>query len=144
MKSEKTFVKGIAGMLAMIVCGMAPSVFAADGYANVGGTTTGGGSGPTVTVTTLAQLTANAQDDVARNIRVSGTINLGSVNFRVGSNKTITGVGANSGFVGDLQVRQENNVILQNLNFSNPNSQGDADGLTLYGATHIWVTHCTF
>src|SRR5262245_40531980 len=99
MKTPKMLVKGSLGVLALLVLGLVNSASGADGYANVGGTTTGGGSGPTVTVTTLAQLTANAQDDVARNIRVSGTINLGSSNFRVGSNKTITGVGANSGFI---------------------------------------------
>jgi pectate lyase len=138
------FVKGIAGGLAILVVGSVNPVMGADGYANVGGTTTGGGSGSTVTVTTLAQLTSAASDDTARNVLVSGTINLGSSNFRVGSNKTITGVGANSGFVGDLICRLENNIILQNLKFTNPNSLGDADGLTIYGSTHVFVTHCTF
>ena len=141
MSTNKT-TQWIASLLAFVA--FVQSSSAADGYANVGGTTTGGGSGPTVTVTTLAQLTSAASDDVARNVRVSGTINLGSSNFRVGSNKTITGVGANSGFVGDLICRLENNIILQNLNFSNPNSLGDADGLTIYGSTHVFVTHCTF
>jgi len=144
MKTQKLFVKGSLGALAAFVLGLANSACGADGYANVGGTTTGGGSGPTVTVTTLAQLTSAAQDDVARNVRVSGTINLGSSNFRVGSNKTITGVGANSGFTGNLQCRNENNIILQNLRFTNPNSVGDGDGLTIYHSTHVFVTHCTF
>lgn len=130
--------------IAVLASIVSPAVFAADGYANVGGTTTGGSGGPTVTVTTLAQLTAAASDDTARIVNVSGTINLGSSNFRVGSNKTIIGVGANSGFVGDLICRLEKNIILQNLKFTNPSSLGDGDGLTLYGSNHVFVTHCTF
>ncbi|HEX2853189.1 MAG TPA: hypothetical protein VHO24_08125 [Opitutaceae bacterium] len=121
-----------------------PIASAADGYANVGRTTTGGAGGPTVTVTTLAQLTSSASDDTARIVRVSGTINLGSSNFRVGSNKTIIGVGANSGFSGNLICRLEANIILQNLRFTNPSSVGDGDGLTLYGSKNVFVTNCTF
>lgn len=143
MKTEKTFVKGIAGLLAIVVSGLTPSAFGADGYANVNGTTTGG-SGTPVVCTTLAQLTAAAQDDVSRVVHIQGTINLGTSNFRVGSNKSIIGLGANSGFVGNLQCRLENNIVLQNLNFSNPSSVGDGDGLTIYGSTHVWVDNCTF
>jgi pectate lyase len=130
-------------VLALAITGFSPSVFAADGYANVGGTTTGG-SGTPVVCTTLAQLTAAASDDVSRVVHISGTINLGSTNFRVGSNKTILGLGANSGFSGNLICRFEKNIVLQNLNFTNPNSVADGDGLTLYGSTNVWVTHCTF
>jgi pectate lyase len=144
MKTHALLVKGTVSVLASLAFALLHSASGADGYANVGGTTTGG-SGTPVTVTTLAQLTAAAQDDVSRVVRVSGTINLGTAsNFRVGSNKTIIGVGSGSGFIGDLQVRQENNVILTNLNFTNPNTVADGDGLTLYGATHIWVVHCRF
>ena len=130
-------------VLALVAVGLTRSVFAADGYANVGGTTTGG-SGTAVTCTTLAQLTAAASDDVSRVVNISGTINLGSSNFRVGSNKTIVGVGANSGFIGDLICRLENNIVLRNLKFTNSSSAGDGDGLTIYGSTHVWVTNCTF
>ena len=130
-------------VLALVAIGLARSAFAADGYANVGGTTTGG-SGTPVVCTSLAQLTAAASDDVSRVVHISGTINLGSSNFRVGSNKTIVGLGSGSGFVGDLICRLENNIVLQNLKFTNPSSAGDGDGLTIYGSTHVWVTHCTF
>lgn len=133
-----------AGLCAVALSLIAPFASAADGYANVGGTTTGGAGGATVTVTTLAQLTSAASDDTARIVRVSGTINLGSSNFRVGSNKTLIGVGSGSGFVGDLICRLERNIIIQNLKFTNPSSAGDGDGLTLYGSNHVFVTHCTF
>jgi len=141
MKTPKILLRIV--VLALAITGLSQSVFAADGYANVGGTTTGG-SGTPVVCTTLAQLTAAASDDVSRVVHISGTINLGSSNFRVGSNKTILGLGANSGFSGNLICRFEKNIVLQNLNFTNPNSVGDGDGLTLYGSTNVWVTHCTF
>ena len=131
-------------VLAVAALGLTPSVLAADGYANVGGTTTGGGSSAAVTCTTLAQLTSAASDDVSRVVRISGMINLGTSNFRVGSNKTIIGVGASSGFIGNLICRFERNIVLQNLNFTNPNKAGDGDGLTLYGSTNVWVTRSTF
>jgi pectate lyase len=89
-------------------------------------------------------LTAAIGDDVCRLVHVQGTINLGSSSVRFGSNKTIVGLGSESGFIGNLKGVDENNVILQNLNFTNPNSVGDGDGLTLDGCTHIWVDHCSF
>src|SRR5262245_43655935 len=143
MKTHNLSVRGIAGALALLACGLAPTAFGADGFANVGGTTTGG-SGTPVVVDTLAELTAAIGDDVSRVVQVSGTINLGTSNVRFGSNKTITGIGANSGFIGDLKCVGANNVIIQNLNFSNPNTVGDGDGLTIQVGTHIWVDHCSF
>ena len=111
------------------------------GYA---GTVTGGSGGPTVTVTTLAQLTAAIGDDAARIVNVSGTINLGSSSVRFGSNKTIQGVGTTSGFIGNLKAVSKTNVILRQLNFTNPSSVGDGDGLTLQICTRTWVDHCSF
>lgn len=134
-----------AGLCAFALAFVTPfTALAADGYANVGRTTTGGAGGPSVTVTTLAALTAAARDDVARVVNVSGTINLGTENFRVGSNKTIQGVGANSGFIGNIKGVDESNIIIQRLNFTNPNSVADGDGLTLDGCTNVWVDHCSF
>lgn len=120
-------------------------VAAADGFANANGTTTtGGAGGPTVTVSDLAALTAAIGDDVPRIVQVSGTINLGSSNVRFGSNKTIIGVGTNSGFIGNLKCVGKSNVIIQRLNFTNPNAVGDGDGLTIQLSTNIWVDHCSF
>jgi pectate lyase len=122
-----------------------PSVFAAaGGWADVGATTTGGAGGPTVTVRTLTELNAAIVDDLPRIVQVDGTINLGTSNVRFGSNKTIVGVGTNSGFVGNLKCVSENNVIIQNLNFTNPNTVGDGDGISIETSTHIWVDHCSF
>src|SRR5262245_34820834 len=91
---------GSFGAVAALIVGMTQSTFGADGFANVSGTTTGG-SGTPVVVTTLDQLNAAIADDLPRVVQVQGTINLGSSNVRFGSNKTITGVGANSGFIGN-------------------------------------------
>jgi pectate lyase len=53
-------------------------------------------------------------------VLVQGTINLGSSNVRVRDNKTIIGLGTNATLVGDLKVFRNNNVILRNLTFTNP------------------------
>lgn len=143
-RSRFSLTRTLLSLAALALAGLGSSLHAADGYANVNGTTTGGAGGPTVTVTTLAQLTAAIADNSPRIVNVQGTINLGSSNVRFGSNKTIHGVGTNSGFIGDLKSVGVNNVILDHLNFTNPNSVGDGDGLTLQVSTHIWVDHCTF
>lgn len=117
---------------------------AADGFATSGGSVTGGAGGPSVTVSTLADLSAAIGDDVPRIVNVSGTINLGTSNVRFGSNKTIVGVGASSGFIGNLKGVSVTNVIIQHLNFTNPNVVGDGDGLSLETCTRVWVDHCSF
>jgi pectate lyase len=115
-----------------------------NGFATYGGSVTGGAAGPTVTVTTLAEFNTYATAAGPYVIQVSGTINLGSSNVRFGSNKTIRGVGSNSGFIGNLKGVGETNVIIQNLNFTNPNKVGDGDGISLEGCTRIWIDHCSF
>jgi len=119
-------------------------VTAQGGWAFYGGSVTGGAGGSTITVISLAELTAAIADDVPRIVNVSGTINLGNSNARFGSNKTIQGVGTNSGFIGNLKGVSVNNVIIQRLNFTNPNVVGDGDGLSLEGCTRIWIDHCSF
>lgn len=128
-----------------LACLLAPVAgFAADGYANVSGTTTGGAGGTTVTVTNLTDFNLYAREAGSHVIQVQGTINLGSSNVRIGSNKTIIGLGTGSGFVGNLKAVDETNIVIQNLNFTNPSSVGDGDGLTLDGCNHVWVTKCSF
>jgi pectate lyase len=144
MKTPQTSIKMTVSTLTVILCGLARSAFGVDGWATQGGTTTGGAGGSTVTVSTLSAFSSAVTGTTARIINVSGTINLGSSNFQIGSNKTINGVGANSGFIGDLFAKSQKNLILQNLNFTNPSGVGDADGLTLQKTNHYFVTHCTF
>lgn len=140
-RPSRTF-RALAGTAFLAL--LAPALQAADGWATQGGGTTGGAGGPTVTVSTLSAFQTAVGDNTARIVQVSGTINLGSSNVRFGSNKTIIGLGANSGFVGDLKGYQISNVILQNLKFSNPSTVGDGDGLTLQQVTRFFVTKCTF
>lgn len=134
------------------------------GYGRTG--TNGGSGGPTVTVSTFAQLSAAVADDAPRIVRVSGTITGDGTNMvDVGSNKTIIGVGTNatiSGFGldvngwgpdevawgGDLCDPAEKdsfthvqNVIIRNLSFRN--STDDSVNVQCY-SHHVWVDHNTF
>ncbi|KAG9093696.1 hypothetical protein FRC07_011425, partial [Ceratobasidium sp. 392] len=111
--------------------------------ANIGyaaqGATTGGVGGPTVTVSTLAALTAAVADDTAKIVVVSGTIT-GNTVVKVGSNKSILGKsGASLAGVG-LRVIKKNNVIIRNLKISKVlASAGDA--IAIQEASKVWVDH---
>ncbi len=112
---------------------------AADGY---GRNTTGGGSGASVTATTAAQLRTYAESSTAYNITVSGTIDVTSASVRVKSNKTIKGANTSATIKGclDLGSGGVNNVIIQNLNITNPGG----DGVTCWGATNVYCTKVNF
>ncbi|MEV0622413.1 pectate lyase [Nonomuraea sp. NPDC050404] len=128
--------------------------------------TNGGAGGPTVTVSTYAQLAAAVADDVPRIVRVSGTINdNGDDMLDVGSNKTIIGVGTNAtinGFGLDVngwgpaevawggdvcdpaekdRFTHVQNVIIRNLTFTN--SADDSVNVQCY-SHHVWIDHNTF
>jgi pectate lyase len=128
--------------------------------------TNGGSGGPTVTVSTYAQLAAAVADDAPRIVKVSGTISgSGAAMLDVGSNKTIIGVGGNatiSGFGldvngwgpeevawgGDLCDPAEkdgfarvHNVIIRNLSFRS--SADDSINVQCY-SHHVWIDHNTF
>ncbi|MFC6020896.1 polysaccharide lyase family 1 protein [Plantactinospora solaniradicis] len=134
------------------------------GYDRTG--TNGGTGGPTVTVSTYAQLAAAVADDAPRIVRVSGTISgSGDDMLDVGSNKTVIGVGSNatiSGFGldvngwgpdevawgGDLcdpaerdRFTRTQNVIIRNLSFRN--SPDDSVNVQCY-SHHVWIDHNTF
>ena len=130
--------------LAMLTVISTPTVGTPEGYATLDGNTTVGTGGETVTANNLADFTAYVGDDIPRVVLVQGTINLGSSNVRVRDKKTILGVGTNATLVGDLKVYGNNNVIIQNLIFTNPSGVGDGDGLSLQDCRNIWVDHCTF
>ncbi|MBN1866497.1 hypothetical protein JW916_04305 [Candidatus Sumerlaeota bacterium] len=117
----------------------------ADGYigwATLGGGTTGGEGGTTVTVTNKAEFITAVSDDVPRIVQVVGAIH-GDYNIpNVGSNKTILGIGYDARIVGfSVKVTDLDNVIVRNLTFVGGMPQ---DGLICRRATHIWVDHCTF
>lgn len=125
--------------------------------------TNGGVGGPTVTVSTYAALVAAVGDDTPRIVLVSGTITGPGPMVRVGSNKTIQGIGSTgtisgfgfnvSGFVqtsalGDsCDANEKNmfthtrNVIIRNLSFRN--SADDSVTVQCY-STHVWIDHNNF
>jgi pectate lyase len=121
----------------------------ADGFASVNalgqnGTTRGAG-GPTVTVTTAAELA----DFVGRAgpfiIRVAGRIQVSDM-LTVVANKTIIGVGSTAEITGGgLQLgsttRPGNNVIIRNIRFTN--ASDDSVSVT-NAAHHVWVDHNDF
>nr|MDT0659292.1 polysaccharide lyase family 1 protein [Micromonospora sp. DSM 115978] len=112
------------------------------GWATQAGGTTGGGSGPTVTVSSFADLRTQAQAAGARTILVNGMLS-GSGTIEITANKTIRGVGANSGISGttlNIEDMHPANVIIQNLNIR---GVVGGDAIQIENATHIWIDHNT-
>ncbi|MCG5470726.1 right-handed parallel beta-helix repeat-containing protein [Micromonospora sp. LAH09] len=136
-----------------------PGPNVADGWASVDAWgqngTTGGAGGPTVTVTTAAQFIAEAASAGPKIIQVSGLISLPGPMHEVTSDKTIVGLGANSGFTGgglNIGLPIDNavtsppanavhNVIVRNLNFRNWSD--DAMNVQMF-SHHIWIDHNTW
>ena len=108
------------------------------GYATQGGGTTGGAGGSTVTVTTAAALTTAGKSSSTEIIKVSGIISL-SGQIDITSNKSVIGVGSNSGLTGGgLRVKNSSNVIIQNLKIS---KAVGTDAITVQTSTRVWIDH---
>ncbi|WP_282939946.1 polysaccharide lyase family 1 protein [Paenibacillus sp. RC67] len=108
------------------------------GYANVNGTTTGGAGGTTVTVTNLTDFKTYASSSSKYIIKVNGNFSL-SGQVDVKSNKTILGVGSNSGFTGGgLRVKGSSNVIIKNLKIA---KAVGTDAISIDSSDHIWIDH---
>src|SRR4051794_20406590 len=116
---------------------------AVHGYATINGTTTGGAGGPTVTVTTLAAFRSAAGSPTRQTVRVNGHFTSSGDGIRVASNKTIVGVGANSGLTGvGLQLHGVSNVIIQNLKINKVlATSGDGDSIHVDASNHVWIDH---
>ncbi|ATC63731.1 hypothetical protein CMV30_07065 [Nibricoccus aquaticus] len=111
-----------------------------DGYA--ASVTGGGTAGVAVNATTAADFRTYAEDTTARTITVSGTLNLGATKVAVKSNKTIQGIDGNATLIGNLELASGvSNVVIRGLNITNPTA--GADGISLVGATNVYITHCT-
>jgi pectate lyase len=125
------------------VSGESAGTFAAElvGWATQNGGTTGGVGGETVRVSDVAAFADAVSGTDARVVEVSGTLALPGMT-RVGSNKTILGVGADATITGGgLSLRRSTNVIIQNLNFDD----WADDAINIEdGSTNIWVDHNTF
>ncbi|MDW5325447.1 polysaccharide lyase family 1 protein [Plantactinospora sp. KLBMP9567] len=113
--------------------------------------TTGGAGGPTVTVSNATDLLTAISQPGPLNIRVNGMIALPGPMHDVMSDKTIVGVGANSGITGGglnigLPVSDAtsppanaiHNVIVRNLNFRN--TVDDAINVQMF-SHHVWIDH---
>src|SRR5690242_8354887 len=112
------------------------------GFATVNGTTTGGSGGGTVTVTSLSALISAVSGSTTQTVRVSGNFTC-SDDVRVASNKTVLGVGANSGLTGcGLNMKGVNNVIVQNMKIAKVEaSHGNGDAIHIESSTHLWIDH---
>ncbi|WP_202919017.1 pectate lyase family protein [Saccharothrix deserti] len=112
------------------------------GWATQAGGTTGGAGGSTVTVSSWADLRTQAQASGARTILVNGMLS-GSGTIEVSANKTIRGVGANSGISGttlNIEDMTPANVIIQNMNIRGVPGN---DAIQVESATHVWIDHNT-
>lgn len=120
-----------------------PFARAQDGFAH---DVTGGQGGKSVVARNPDEFRAFATSPDSLIISVEGMLPIGTVN--VASNKTIVGLGPNSGFKGTLSIAGgASNVILQNLNFTNPmnkKGKGGGDGVSVYGGRRVWINQCTF
>jgi pectate lyase len=129
-------------VLSLIAFAFPPMASAApaDPLVGFGAGTTGGQGGSTVTVTTLSAFQSAVSGSTARIVRVSGVITISSVVY-IGSNKSIIGVGSNSGFTGSgLEVKSNSNVIFQNLVISFAKGQA---AIRIWGSNHVWIDHNT-
>ncbi|KAI6362071.1 hypothetical protein MCOR25_006306 [Pyricularia grisea] len=115
-----------------------------EGFAHTNplGPTTGGASGPTVTVTTAAALQSAVAGTEPRVVVVQGRIELPS-RLKVGSNKSVVGHADASAHItgAGLDVYNGDNVVLQNLKIS---FILDNDSITIRNSTRVWVDHNEF
>ncbi|MEV0730506.1 pectate lyase [Polymorphospora sp. NPDC050346] len=119
-----------------------PSPSGIIGWATQAGGTTGGAGGPTVTVSTFADFRTQAQTEGTRTILVNGMLT-GSGTVEITANKTIRGVGANSGISGTtlaIEDMSPANVIIQNMNIRGVPGR---DAIGIESATHVWIDHNT-
>jgi pectate lyase len=95
-----------------------------------------------VTVTSLAALTSAVSGNSAAIVRVSGLFSC-SEDVRVGSNKSVLGVGSGSGLTGcGLNMKGVSNVIVRNMNISKVLAgNGNGDAIHVESSTRLWFDH---
>jgi pectate lyase len=106
--------------------------------------TNGGAGGSSITVTTASAFRSAAESSTRQIITVSGNLNMGSSQVNVKSNKTIIGANSSSGIIGCLRLSGVSNVIIQNLNITNPSGAGTGDGIEVSGSTKVFIHKITF
>ena len=122
--------------------GAAPAAAPIDQLVGFGAGTTGGAGGSTITVTTLTALTSAVSGSTAKIVKISGTIS-GAGDVKVGSNKTILGIGSSSVLNGlGLDLKGVSNVIIRNLTIRYVTaSSGTGDAIHIEKSTKVWVDH---
>lgn len=139
--------KRSAGLIAVLwLCLTSNSFAAADGWAGMNGGTTGGEGGTVVTVDNFADLEYYAESGTTPCIiQVSGTIDIGTGNLAISANKTLIGIGENPTLKGNVGFsNREGNIILENLNVTNPYAGSSYDGISLkQDIYNVLVTKCT-
>lgn len=114
-------------------------VRAADGFANVNGTVTGGAAGPTVYVASQADLQKYSDVDPAYTIHITKSFSLTGMDTHIRSNKTVIGDGGVVLTGGGLYLYRSSNVIIKNLTITNSSE----DDIGIHYSDHIWIDHCT-
>ena len=121
--------------------------FSMTGWASVGQGTTGGAGGAVVTVSTPEGLVSHLGRPEPLQIRVQGTIDLGTPfsgfkedgSYMVGSNKSIIGIGSDAEIRnGEFRLSGVSNVVIRNLTFVG--APDTAIAIT-NGANRIWIDH---
>ena len=112
------------------------------GWATQNGGTTGGAGGGTVTVSDPTALANAVAGDTATTVRVNGAFTC-ATEIRVGSNKTVIGVGSSAGLTGcGLNLRDARNIIIRNLKIAKVRAGvGNGDAIHLDNSTNVWIDH---
>lgn len=125
--------------------GSCPSELA--GWATVSGdgvsTTTGGGNATPVRPTSAAELQKLALDPAPQVIELTSSIVI--PRLKVGSNKTIIGIGPGVTITGGIALKgdasaQVSNVILRNLHVDGGTAETE-DAVHIEYAHHVWIDH---
>jgi pectate lyase len=137
----------LGALVLFLSCSPCGASIPADGWASQNGGTTGGAGGTVVTVSNYADLLyyANTVGSTAKYIiQISGTIDIGT-GFTIRANKTLIGIGTNPTLVGVVGFQnRDGNIIIENLNITDPCSGSVYDGISLKQDIHnVLVTKCT-
>jgi pectate lyase len=120
-----------------VTCGASPATANAIlGFANQGGTTTGGGN---ASPQTSSNLQSAVSSDSAKVIRFTGTQSIS--NLEIGSNTTLEGMGASATINGGISIDGKQNIILRNFRLNASNSDAAEDGINIQGSSRIWIDH---
>lgn len=125
--------------IAVFAIALAGNAHAADGFANVNGTVTGGAAGSTVYVGSEAELQSYSDVDAPYTIHITKSFNLTGMNTHIRSNKTVIGDGNIVLSGGGLYLYRSSNVIIQNLTIVGSSE----DDIGIHYSDHIWIDHCT-